>query len=847
MAISRKNKVLTDTPMLDEIVYNCKQIIDDGVILKDDKEADSQETESSMIYSDLYIASIEGHSTFGMFQYDSNDLAAVVPNITSKELYEWAGNNDLIPVEFRDALHKRAMSNCIDYYKEENPYYRVYAGLPPYDDPGIYLEESDVPEALHKYIDFYSPVHRQDANLIIALENEGVIDSLMDKYPDAKYLRYIGRRKISIYEARKAEKFAPLYVPECDISDIRARFQELLEMNRQIFLKFYYDEAYDYGSDYYQKFMIVMIILQTFADMVGEIPEYIIRKDVFDIRTIQYLFEASGVKFFPEIPIRYQLSLVRNLNKLIKYKSSDKCIIDIVSLFGFENIEIFKYYILKMRNKNPDGSYVFSEYKDPNTGDIKENLDECYNLKFLKVGINELADDAIKDKGNLLDYEEFTRGDQYWIGDHTEDHVRREILERDFNMLRTKYMSIKSVYSMSKYMFQMSYFLGMITNHQLDLSMLLFNVPQLNVSMNIEDAFTFMYALAHVFYGTEDKIVTEVDQTLEILGFNFDADLEELANHLWQEGVKTFDDMGITGWQAPRNGIFTFTQLMTVYTKNKAVYDHVLHEMTHASNRRIYKLYKMIYDALMITKINNDYYTIDDNGTVASSFAEYLEHKNDILYYKYKELISLGDDVRNDRIATVIYNVACCIEELVDIKKVPYIFNGLPAASIEAVKTYIMDIVNFFKSFKATIMDLNTVYVFDDKLMSGVLMIDDWITRVIFDPKVEYMPYTDRVANQMNYLEKEEKPFIIDRWYKAYRFYQNIRDKASPRDRIGNAHVRSRKTDKAGISKDAVHQIAYCYTHEDDVDIRERYNMVSKLSKIDRAGIARDSYSIRYV
>ena len=245
MAISRRDKVLTETPMLDEIVYNCKQIIDDGVILKDDKEADSQETESSIIYSDLYIASIEGHSTFGMFRYDSNDLAAVIANITSKELYEWAGNNDLIPAEYRDALHKHAVYNCINYYKEENPYYRVYAGLPPYDDPGIYLEELDVPEALHKYIDFYSPVHRQDENLIIALENEGVIDSLMNKYPDAKYLRYIGRRKISIYEARKAEKFAPLYVPECDVPDIRARFQELLEMNRQIFLKFYYDEAYD--------------------------------------------------------------------------------------------------------------------------------------------------------------------------------------------------------------------------------------------------------------------------------------------------------------------------------------------------------------------------------------------------------------------------------------------------------------------------------------------------------------------------------------------------------------------------------------------------------------------------
>ena len=38
-------KVLTDTPMLDKIIKNCKKMINDGIILKDDFEADNNETE----------------------------------------------------------------------------------------------------------------------------------------------------------------------------------------------------------------------------------------------------------------------------------------------------------------------------------------------------------------------------------------------------------------------------------------------------------------------------------------------------------------------------------------------------------------------------------------------------------------------------------------------------------------------------------------------------------------------------------------------------------------------------------------------------------------------------------
>lgn len=843
---SYEDKVLTDTPMLDEIVYNCKYMIKEGIVLKDSEEADSLETESSMVKSDLYIASIEGFSTFKMYKYTKSDIIAANPFANSMQIQEWYDSNDRIPEEYRDILIANKRASYIESYDEENSYYRTLAGLPPYGEAGAFLKEEWIPESLKKHVDIYTPIFAMDHDLLIALENMGVIDKAIAEYPEYKYLRYVGKRRMNIYECRKAGKFAPLYVPECPISDIRTRFQELLEMNRTIYLKCYYDEAYSYKSDYYDKFMIIMIILQTFNDMIIELPEYIIRKDVFDIRTIQYLFEASGVEFFPEIPIRYQVSLVRNLNKLIKYKSSDTCIVDIVKLFGFDNIEVFKYYILKSRKKDSDGKYKFGTVKN-DLGIEVDDVDNNYELSFLKAGLNELADDAIKSQANVFNYDEIVNGDDYWFGDLDEDTVRHDILEHEFNILRTKYMSIKSVYSMQEYTFQMSYFIGLLMNNNIDKSLLLFNVPSMNMTMNIMDAFIFMYALAHIYYGTEDIISTEVDDTLKVLGFNFEADMSELAEYLWTKGVKTFEDMGISGWQNPRNGIFSFNQLMTIYTKNKEIYDHVMHMMVTADNKRVYDLYKKIYQSLMITRINLDYFVIDDNGTVATSFAQYLEYKNTDLYAKYADLVNLPDDRRNDSIADTIYNICCVIEEYIDVNKVPYLFSGLPAASIEAVKVYVMDIINFFKSFKVSILDLNTVYVLDDKIMCKVFIEDDWRLKSLFTKKF-YFPYNDKLKSIVSKTTSSDNMSPTDHYYISRIRCITHKDEATSmnKDSISRMGAQTEQHDYMTM-RDGVSKIVRKYTWINEFRIRDRGKPKSIITSRDDASIKKETYSIRYI
>ena len=156
-------------------------------------------------------------------------------------------------------------------------------------------------------------------------------------------------------------------------------------INRDYVIRAVYSDAYKFQSDYYNKFMIIFILVNTIMDSLTSIPDFIINREVFDSRCIKYLFESFGIPYYSEIPIKYQRAMLKNLNTLIKYKSSTRNMVDICSLFGFSDVKVFGYYLFKQR------------MVDSNTGDYEviENNDITYDLNKLYVR---------DDTGTIKDY-----------------------------------------------------------------------------------------------------------------------------------------------------------------------------------------------------------------------------------------------------------------------------------------------------------------------------------------------------------------------------------------------------------------------------------------------------------
>lgn len=287
------------------------------------------------------------------------------------------------------------------HHEELNNYYRAIIGLPPLDSNGNIMvdtlihtwdEDSNqfiefgnrfinrIPESICPEIHWKQQLYEFDAYDIGILNQYGIIDDWIQacgadiNQPRYKYLKYLGDDALDIYTCSRAMNFQLIGLPTIDDSDFKRKFLDTYAVNRDYVIRTVYSDAYKFQSDYYDKFIIIFILINTIIDCLTSIPDYIIDREIFDSRCIRYLFESYGIPYYSEIPVKYQKAMLKNLNILIKYKSSTRNMVDICSLFGFSDVKVFGYYLFKQKIVDPNtGEYEFDE-----DNDINYDLDKLY-------------------------------------------------------------------------------------------------------------------------------------------------------------------------------------------------------------------------------------------------------------------------------------------------------------------------------------------------------------------------------------------------------------------------------------------------------------------------------------
>lgn len=495
MSYNINGKAYTEHPLMDEIIYNAKIILN-NIVVKNDVLANKYETEETIKMAELFSIMKDGRLSFSICPLSFEVLVAF--GYSRSQAQSIMNNKDLVPEEDRDQLVAFVSKVFVDNYEEKNDYYRMLMGLPEYgtDEYNVYIDQSYLPPNYKKEIDFSKPLHEIGLETIAILEATGKIEEILQEYrgPNYTYLKFIGDRKLDNYTIRHAGKWDILYMPYCETL-VRDRFQEIYDQNKNVFLKRSYQEAFAFSSDYYEEAMILMVLGQTMADIVVDVPEWYIRRDIFDIRSVQYFLESFGVKFFNVIPLKYQIRIVKNLNKLIKYKSSDKNYNDILEIFALKNTSINEYYLYKKRLTDGSGNYLQGDTKD------------IYDLEFIQTEMGDTFDNYIKDQLYRTTYDDITYQDKYWDGVDSHDYIRDLHKERDFTIEGTKYMSIEYKIPMSEYVYQMQYFLGLILSSTLECDISI-PIPSLqsSVTFKLTDLFLFL-SLISLGY---DNATTEI-------------------------------------------------------------------------------------------------------------------------------------------------------------------------------------------------------------------------------------------------------------------------------------------------------------------------------------------------
>ena len=521
MAYTVNGKVRTQHPLMDEIVYNSKKILAE-IVVKNDDLANQYEDELSLNDFEILKLRERNRLTFNYFPFTEFYYRAY--GFNSSEIPIFLDNRYAVPENMRDSFLKFCINWFENNFEEKNDYYRSLMGLPPYNtDNEYYIPYGDRTNGRIGYgrllpkhfiraktnkegellIDTKLPLHKQTKEVINVLQDTGGIKELRKVYRgfNYSYILHLADKSIDVLTARKAAKWEILYMPKVETL-VQDKFEEFYYLNRDHFLKSYYQDAYKYDSIYYDQTLIFMLLSQTFNDMIVDTPEWYIRRDIFDIRSVQYFLDSNGVAFFPEIPMKYQIKIVKNLNRLIKYKSTNRNSYDILDIFGLKGTAIYKYYLFKRRQVDEKGEYIESE-----------ELEQAFELLFIATELYDTYDNYIKDNIFQTPYDDITLQDKYWDGEHRHDYVRHKHLEKDFTLEGTKYMSVEYKVSMEDYLKQQQFFVGLMFSSNIDMEDFTIIVPAISETtrLKISNIFLFLLALTDLYEGIEQVIVIPDD------------------------------------------------------------------------------------------------------------------------------------------------------------------------------------------------------------------------------------------------------------------------------------------------------------------------------------------------
>ena len=583
----------------------------------------------------------------------------------------------------------------IEHYEEYNNYYRMLIGLPPLPkDVANSYYNPDVDDILGNFEPYFpagltfnatdldTPIYLLSESNIELLNGYGLLDTFYNSDPslkeDRSYMKYIAK-EISLYKARKADKFVPLYVPSIvtmidDIYKIRDTFIDRLNNKRLYVIKTVYSEAYRYDSKYYDQLIAILIILLAMNDTINRASEFVATKDIFDWRIVKALLEGYGVKYFDGMPIKYQIALCKNIQTILKEKSTAQCMKDILNIFGLTNIEIFRYFLVKRRKIDADGNYITSL-----DGSGNHILSDEYDLAFLKVPIDDTLDKYIRDSTNYISFDEITSDDPFWSRDASAVEIKQEILEQNFNYVFSKYISIDSYQQIQESSNIQSYIFTILYDKLRLEEYLTIKIPYIDSAsmFKLSDVFTFLTIMTYLYYDTVDVIIDNASDILYLDGFNFSYNMKYIesliedtlgtysglsydpsnktayARVVYDEAFEDAADFIIPGQ------ITTIPALINVYDTNIAVREKLLYRIMNANNIEEYRCYTAMYDALMKVKYTTEFFkepveydtrvtSVTTNMQIPNVIKNIHDYQDKLTVYKNNEILVENEEYTID-------------------------------------------------------------------------------------------------------------------------------------------------------------------------------------------------------
>lgn len=565
------------------------------------------------------------------------------------------------------------MSQEQSVYKEVRDLHNFVLGLVHKDQSAADAAETAVTAQMG---DAYVDAVLQRDNLSPA-ERQQLIESFSEG--NIYYAALAGNHGIPSHVSRPAADGDVLYYPPGLLSAERTgAFLKEYELARRYFDNTMRTRAWEDAPLYsgWARLTTVLMAMIRYTDLVLTRPRDV---DLMNEWQLRQLFASYGLGDYGSLPLKYQRRLVKNLSRLLRKNGTSGAIIDLVGLFGFEDVQVFRHYLYRTwpeQGGEPDYTAdpeVMTLRVPYGSGDLEEVL--------------ATGDYQVEPLARLVD------GDPYWRAEEA------EVAALDFNLAQSKYISVGTVMSILRRSLEVSYARSLIERAAdvlKDQNLFLVNLAVSPDPINLADAVTAAHVLASRVIGVPDAVPVGAALTMKYYRYGYD----ELADEVMDTPLGPLPNVVDPGDRAAPSGVEEF---VVWYKQNQAYREAFEKKLATTQDYYEYKRLRELYEVRLLTEYGEARYAPH------ATFTAYLASRDPAL----AAWVDAGDNTRAGYQAKLL-ELSSSIDNYVgngDLSLDPV--GTYDAALFDYIQRYIRRLALIFKSYTCELASFSAGYVLE--------------------------------------------------------------------------------------------------------------------------------------
>ena len=478
------------------------------------------------------------------------------------------------------------------------------------------------------------------------------------------------------------------------------------------------------NKENYREVVLMAINLMAFLNLCAKWLENPFDIDLMNDKQVDKFMASFGIPFFNEMPSTFKRRIAKNLNRLISAKGTDQVVVDILDIFDFKNINIFKYYLGKSVADSAGASV------DPTASNYLTSVSTSMQFLSHNIRIPSLSTAIKTNKYRKTAFDSFVSRDETWRA------TKEEVSQVDFDYVQTKFFSIETGFDISAESISTMFILNLIKRIRRTYPQKEFmKITARSISSTdvaIEDVILTLQVLTNEYHGIVDTIDYSATAMAKVYEFAR-IDNALMNTELFASSGLAADFYTLTNMNSV--GVYDKNAINTITVQNLKVHENMKQLMRQETNYKRYKKLRDAYNFKFLQSLNYDLF----GG--APTFSAYLETAAPSLYAVIAEVRGLRD-TNPEAFRSLLNNR---ITELTDIIS-EYLSNFsviLGASSLSIIAQYLFKVVNTFKSFTVELRDLDIFVIAREdylhRLMDSVEMTTELsLTETININRIKY-------------------------------------------------------------------------------------------------------------